>query len=133
MLKTRLANKLIKIDADKASRKISDVEQISRDVLQEVRETVPGYRSVGFVGELDNARLALEAADITGEVSYAEITLEPAHDSVLAMTLREAIRMPFDTPAPATGRALLVMRNMFKIQLSKLSPYFTRNRICRWT
>ncbi len=91
VLKARLANKLIDKDVKKASREISDIEQISRDALQEVRQAVQGYRSVGFAGELENALLALEAADITGEFSTAEITLEPTQDSVLAMTLREAI------------------------------------------
>ena len=91
VLKARLANKLINKDVGKASQEISDIEQISRDALQEVREAVQGYRTVGLAGELENARLALEAADITGDFSTAEITLEPTHDSVLAMTLREAI------------------------------------------
>ena len=50
-----------------------------------------GYRSAGFSGELENALLALEAAEITGEFSTADITLEPTQDCVLAMTLREAI------------------------------------------
>lgn len=91
ILKARLANKLLNKDADKASQEISDIEQISRDALQEVREAVQGYRSVGFTGELESALLALEAADISGEFSTAEISLEPTQDSVLAMTLREAI------------------------------------------
>ena len=91
VLKARLANKLIHKDADKAMQEISDIEQISRDALHEVREAVQGYRSVGLAGELENARLALEAADIGGEFSTAEIILEPAQESVLAMTLREAI------------------------------------------
>ncbi len=91
VLKARLANKLIRKDADKAIQEISDIEQISRDALQEVREAVQGYRSVGFAGELENARLALEAAGIGGEFSTAEVNLEPTQDSVLAMTLRESI------------------------------------------
>jgi two-component system, NarL family, sensor histidine kinase DesK len=91
VLKARLANKLINKDVEKASQEISDIEQISRDALQEVREAVQGYRTVGLAGELENARLALEAADITGDYSTAEMTLEPTHDSIFAMTLREAI------------------------------------------
>ncbi|MFQ6004933.1 MAG: sensor histidine kinase [Woeseia sp.] len=91
VLKARLANKLINRDAGKAMREISDIEQISRDALQEVREAVQGYRSVGFAGEMGNARLALEAAGISGDFSTTEIKLEPTHDSILAMTLREAI------------------------------------------
>ncbi len=91
VLKAKLANKLIKKDADKASQEIYDIEQISRDALREVREAVQGYRSIGLAGELENARLALEAANIAGRFSTAETNLEPSHDSILAMTLREAI------------------------------------------
>ncbi len=91
ILKARLANKLIHRDVDKATEEISDIERISRDALQEVREAVQGYRSVGLAGELENARLALEAADVAGEISTGEISLEPTQDNVLAMTLREAI------------------------------------------
>ncbi len=91
VLKARLANKLINTNPSKAIQEINEIEQISRDALQEVREAVQGYRTVGLAGELENARLALEAADISGEFSIAEINLEPTHDSVLGMTLREAI------------------------------------------
>lgn len=91
VLKARLAGKLISRDTDKAVQEISDIEQISHDALQEVREAVQGYRTVGLAGELENALLALEAAEIAADFSTAEITLEPTQDSVLAMTLREAI------------------------------------------
>jgi len=91
VLKARLAKKLINRDPSKAIQEIIEIEQISRDALQEVREAVQGYRSVGLAGELENARLALEAANVTGAFSIAEINLEPTHDSILAMTLREAI------------------------------------------
>lgn len=91
VLKARLANKLISRDIAKASQEINDIEQISRDALQEVREAVQGYRTVGLAGELENALLALEAADIAGEFSTADIMLEPTQENVLAMVLREAV------------------------------------------
>jgi len=91
VLKARLAIKLIDRDKDKAIREVAEIEQISRDALREVRQAVAGYRYVGFAGELENARLALEAADIEGEFSTDGISLEPAQDNILAMILREAI------------------------------------------
>ena len=91
VLKARLANKLINRDNEKAIQEVAEIEQISRDALQEVREAVQGYRSVGIAGELENTRLALEAADIAGDFSIAEITLEPAQDNIFAMTLRESV------------------------------------------
>jgi two-component system sensor histidine kinase DesK len=91
VLKARLASKLINIDNEKALQEVAEIEQISRDALQEVREAVQGYRSVGFAGELENTRLALVAADIAGDFSIAETTLDPAQDNILAMTLRESV------------------------------------------
>jgi len=44
-----------------------------------------------LAGELENTRLALVAADIAGDFSIAETTLEPEQDNILAMTLRESI------------------------------------------
>ena len=91
VLKARLASKLINKDNEKAIQEVAEIEQISRDALQEVREAVQGYRSVGFAGELENTRLALAAADIAGDFSIAETTLEPAQDNIMAMTLRESV------------------------------------------
>ncbi len=91
VLKARLANKLINRDNEKAIQEVAEIEQISRDALQEVREAVQGYRNVGLAGELENTRLALVAADIAGDFSIAETTLEPAQDNILSMTLRESV------------------------------------------
>lgn len=91
VLKARLANKLIGKDSERARQEIAEIEQISHDALQEVRDAVRGYRTVGFGGELENARLALEAADITSEFTTSDLDLDPVSDSILAMTLREAI------------------------------------------
>jgi len=91
VLKARLANKLINRDKEKAIQEVAEIEQISRDALQEVRQAVQGYRNVGLAGELENTRLALVAADIAGDFSIAETTLEPEQDNILAMTLRESI------------------------------------------
>ncbi len=91
VLKARLANKLINRDNKKAIQEVTEIEQISRDALQEVREAVRGYRNVGLAGELENTRLALVAADIAGDFSIADTTLKPAQDNILAMTLRESV------------------------------------------
>ena len=91
VLKARLADKMIGKDNARAKQEVAEIEQISHDALQEVRDAVRGYRTVGFGSELENARLALEAADIAGKFSIGDMVLEPASDSILAMTLREAI------------------------------------------
>lgn len=91
VLKARLASKLIPSDQQKAMQEVAEIEQISQDALREVREAVQGYRRIGLTGELEHARLALEAAGIDSEFLPAETTFEPAQDNILAMTLREAV------------------------------------------
>ena len=90
-LKSELANKLIERDTERAGREVAEVERISREALAQVREAVSGYRRQGLQGELDSARLALEAAGIEFELVGEPPEAPPAAESVLAMVLREAV------------------------------------------
>jgi two-component system, NarL family, sensor histidine kinase DesK len=90
-LKSELAGKLIDQDPDRAGREIREVERISREALREVRTAVAGYRSSGVTAELDQARLALESADVKLEYFAAPMKLPPAQETVLALALREAV------------------------------------------
>jgi len=93
VLKARLAAKLIRRDPDAAQQEVEEIERISRGALEQVREAVQGYRSAGFIEELENARLALDTAGITShfkiEDDAAKAPSQIAH--TLAMALREAI------------------------------------------
>lgn len=90
-LKSELAAKLAHKDPDRAAREIADVERISRDALGQVREAVRGYRSSGLEGELANAKLALEAADIDFDYFFEKLDLAPMAESALALALREGV------------------------------------------
>jgi len=90
-LKSELASKLIDRDSERADREIAEVERISREALAQVREAVTGYRRQGLRGELDSARLALEAAAIELDLKGEPPEAPPAVESVLAMVLREAV------------------------------------------
>lgn len=90
-VKAELAAKLAERDLAGAAREIRDVERISRDALQQVREAVGGYRSGGLSGELANARVALTAANVRLAEKIEPPKLSPAQDSALAMVLREAV------------------------------------------
>ncbi len=90
-VKAELAAKLAERDMPGAAREIREVERISRDALQQVREAVGGYRNGGLAGEIINARIALGAANIALSECAATAELPAGHDALLALVLREAI------------------------------------------
>lgn len=91
VLKSELAGKLIAHDPQRAAAEIKDVEQLARSALKDVRAAISGYRERGFEGELTNARLAFEAADITFTEQVEPVQLRPEAEQVLALMLREAV------------------------------------------
>jgi two-component system sensor histidine kinase DesK len=90
-LKAELATKLAERDPAKAALEMREVERISREATQQVREAVQGYKSRGLQGELASAKLALQAANIQFDYYTEPLVLSPAQESVLALALREAI------------------------------------------
>lgn len=90
-VKAELAAKLAERNLPAAAREIREVESISRDALQQVRQAVGGYRGGGLLGELANARVALTAANVRLAEKVEPPKLSPAQDSVLAMVMREAV------------------------------------------
>jgi two-component system, NarL family, sensor histidine kinase DesK len=91
VLKSELAGKLMGADAERAHREISEVEQIARQALSEVREAVRGYRAEGIAAEIARARRTLDAAGVRLESQGESVLLTPAHESVLSLVLREAV------------------------------------------
>lgn len=91
VLKSELAARLVRVDPDRAAAEVTDIEQISREALGEVRAAVAGYRARGLSAELDGARVALEAAGVEVEAHVDPTELHPEQESALAMALREAV------------------------------------------
>jgi len=90
-VKAELAAKLAERDMIGAAREIREVERISREALQQVREAVGGYRTGGFTSELANARATLTATNIDLTEKTDSRVLSDTQDSLLAMVLREAV------------------------------------------
>ncbi len=90
VLKSELAGKLVHRDAEAARLQIGEVEQVARQALAEVREAVSGIRASGLGAELAAARLALTSADVRFDQQIAELPLDPAAETALALGLREA-------------------------------------------
>ena len=91
ILKSELASKLADRDIDRARSEIRDVERISRDALAQVRNAVGGYRSRGLQAEAESARETLSAANVTLDADLQSVTLQPSHEAVLALAIREGV------------------------------------------
>jgi two-component system sensor histidine kinase DesK len=91
ILKSELASKLADRDIDRARNEIRDVERISRDALAQVRNAVGGFRSRGLQAEIESSRDALTAANVTLDVDLEPLTLQPGHEAVLALAIREGV------------------------------------------
>jgi two-component system, NarL family, sensor histidine kinase DesK len=90
-LKSQLAAKLISQDPERARLEMVETEQVARDALSAVRETVGGQRQPTLDGELAAARQALAAAEIVPTIEAIAGELPPQVDAALAWTVREAV------------------------------------------
>ena len=72
VLKSELAGRLQRVDAERATGEIRDVEGVAREALREVREAVAGYRQPTLTTELPGARIMLAAAGIACDVDDGE-------------------------------------------------------------
>jgi two-component system, NarL family, sensor histidine kinase DesK len=90
-IKSELAGKLLDRDPAAARAQIREVEHVARQALAQVREAVAGIRAAGFQAELAAARLALLSAEVRLDQRLAPIEVGGDVETVLAMTLREAV------------------------------------------
>lgn len=93
-LKSELAGRLVRAAPERAISEISDIENVARTTLQEVREAVGSYRQPTLASELQGAQEILTAAGIAYRYEGDEKNLQslPATiEAVLAWTLREGV------------------------------------------
>ena len=90
-LKSELASRLFDRDPAAARREIADVEAVARDALAQVRRAVTGIRAAGIAAELASARLLLECNGVRLTYELADVALPANVETVLAMTVREAV------------------------------------------
>jgi two-component system sensor histidine kinase DesK len=90
-LKSELAGKLIDRDVAQAKAEIRDVERTARQALADVRQAIGGYRSKGLDAEIKQARSTLETAGVKVDLDSSRIELPATQESVLALSLREAV------------------------------------------
>lgn len=90
-VKSELARRLIDTDPARAAAEISEVEQISREALNEVRATISGIRVPRLEEELERAEAALTSAGIAYCPSADSQALADEHRVVAAWVVREAV------------------------------------------
>ena len=90
-LKSQVASRLIVDQPDRAAREMAEIEQVTRQALQEVRDAVGGYRRPTLSAELEGARRALGAAGIALREAVGRPSLPRAVEVPLAWALREGV------------------------------------------
>jgi two-component system, NarL family, sensor histidine kinase DesK len=91
VIKSELASKLADRDPVRAAQEIREVERISRNALNEVRQAIHGYRGERLAQELTNGRRALEAAGVALTDAIEPVALNANEERALALGLREAV------------------------------------------
>jgi two-component system, NarL family, sensor histidine kinase DesK len=88
-LKSQLAGRLLAQEPDRAAAEVAEIGQVSREALEEVRETVTGYRRMTLGEELAGARKALSTAGIEATIERTQVALGPETEAILAWAVRE--------------------------------------------
>ncbi|MGH8220563.1 MAG: histidine kinase [Steroidobacteraceae bacterium] len=91
ILKADLAARLVHKDPDRATTELSELDRIARDTLDEVRETLRGYRRRGLQEEFEIARHSLAAAGVTVAARFEPAALDPDRENALSLSLREGV------------------------------------------
>jgi two-component system sensor histidine kinase DesK len=90
-VKAELAGRLLDTEPAKAAKEISELEDLARGALADVRSTISGYRGVSILSELANARSALEAAGIRAELPNSADVVPAARRELFGWVVREGV------------------------------------------
>lgn len=90
VVKAEAVRRLAARDPAAAIAQATDIEDVGRRALAEIREAVTGYRESGLTAELARARQALAAAGIAVDLRPGSQPLPRPADEVLAWVVREA-------------------------------------------
>jgi two-component system sensor histidine kinase DesK len=90
-LKSELASRIADSDPARAVVEIREVERVARAALTDVRGAVEGYRQRGLRGELQAAAQVLQSAGVRLHTAIASVEMDPRHETVFALAVREAV------------------------------------------
>lgn len=78
-------------DTERSRTEITEVEQLSRRTLGDVRAAVAGHREVTLAGELATAREVLRAAGVIAELPGSVDTVDPSLSELFGWVVREGV------------------------------------------
>jgi two-component system sensor histidine kinase DesK len=90
-VKAELAQRLLDVDVERARAELVDLETLSRDALADVRATAFGVRGVSLLGEIAQARSALESAGIAADLPTVADQVPTRWREVFAWAIRECV------------------------------------------
>jgi two-component system sensor histidine kinase DesK len=92
-LKTELAGRLLSQsgNVERACAEMTEVENISRQALADVQQTILGDRAETLEEEFERASSTLRTAGIEVDCHREFVYVDPVHESVLGFALREAV------------------------------------------
>jgi two-component system sensor histidine kinase DesK len=90
-VKAALARRLASSDQTGSVREITEVEELSRRALADVRAAVSEYRGVTLAGELARGKELLRAVGVVAELPTATDVVDPSHDQLLGWAVREGL------------------------------------------
>lgn len=111
-VKAGLARRLLDRDPTAEAAEISDVEQLAREALKDVRATASGYREVSLAAELAVAGVVLRAAEIVATLPPTVDDVDPAAREVFGYVLREAVTNVVRHSGAKTCRVVLGRRSI---------------------
>ena len=92
VVRAQLIRKVAASDPARAAAEATDVEQLARDALTEVRAAVGGWRHHALDTEIDIARDVLTAAGVELFVhTDTKVSMSPAVEAAVALAVREAV------------------------------------------
>ncbi len=91
--KSELAHRLFSTDPEKSRQEIVEVEDIARNALDEVRQTISGYKHLGLQKEIANLCGSMRSAGIDSQFEQPEepVVVPAQHETTLIKILKEAI------------------------------------------
>jgi signal transduction histidine kinase len=90
-LKSELTHRLVTKNPDRAEKELSQIIEISRQALTDVRSVASGYRELSLDDEAQSARSVLFAADVEVRMEMDHQELPTRVRTVLATVLREGV------------------------------------------
>jgi two-component system, NarL family, sensor histidine kinase DesK len=90
-VKAGLARRLATSDPAGCVREVSEVEELSRQAIADVRAAISNYREVTLAGELARGKELLRASGVVAELPTATDGIKPTHDELFGWVVREGL------------------------------------------